>query len=66
MEKKLGHLSKQTQTMCKELKLSGKQSTQENKFIFIFFLRQRVKWSIGQEIKKKASCNKLSNNTTIF
>ena len=52
MEKKLGHLSKQTQTMCNELKLSGKQSTQEDKFIFIFFLRQRVKWSIGEEIKK--------------
>ena len=52
MEKKTGHLSKQTQTMCKELKLSGNQSTQENKFIFIFFLRQRVKRSIGEEIKK--------------
>ena len=38
--------------MCKELKLSGKQSTQENKFIFIIFLRQRVKRIIGQEIKK--------------
>jgi len=55
MEKKLGHLSKQTQTMCKELKLSGMQSTQENKFIFIFFLRQRVKRSIGEEIKKISS-----------
>ena len=52
MEKKLGHLSKQTKTMCKELKLSGKQSTQENKLIFIICLTQRVKRSIGQEIKK--------------
>ena len=41
--------------MCKELKLSRKQSTQENKFIFIFFLRQRVKRSIEEEIKKISS-----------